>query len=452
MYDNYENGPDRPEDENINRKWGDFYKPKNKKSEDYNETNNNFYSSQYGGDFNPFGTPPQQPKKEPNGTKLFLGIIISLLATVVIGFSLYGVYMSYSNTPDKSAQTSEKSAEQEESSESSKGPELTIIDNSENESAMSGQDIYKKCAPSIVRIDCFSQDSELFSSEVGMGSGIIISKDGYIVTNAHVVTDKNGNQLDITVSLGENDERKAKIIGVDQKTDLALVKMEAKNLTPAELGNSDQAQIGESAFIIGNPLALEKSMTKGIISGLDRSISNSNAIGSLVKYIQTDAALNPGNSGGGLFNAKGKVIGIIGSKFTNQAVDNMGFAIPMKTVKEVIDDLIAFGHVKGRPALGITVKNITPYMAQTNNIPMGAYIHSFNDNCTLPANGVREKDIITKVNGKDTDTVNALHATLREYKVGDSVTLTIFRRASQMSGQERNTTFEVQATLVEESK
>jgi serine protease Do len=283
-----------------------------------------------------------------------------------------------------------------------------------------------------------------------MGSGIIISKDGYIVTNAHVAADTNGQYYDLTVSLGENDERKAKIIGVDKKTDLAVLKIDADNLTPVELGDSDQVKIGQSVFVIGNPLGLEKSMTKGIISGLNRP-THTPDFGGLNKYIQTDAAVNPGNSGGALFDAHGRVIGLINSKSTNEGVDNVGFAIPTKTVKEVIADLINHGRVTGRPALGATVLTVPAYLAQKLDIQMGVVIQSFMQNSTLPAKGVREKDIITKVDGKNITSVSALHAALQGHKVGDAVTLTIFRMASRANTFGENQTFEVTVTLVEET-
>lgn len=204
----------------------------------------------------------------------------------------------------------------------------------------------------------------------GMGSGIIIREDGYIVTNAHVVEGAKG----ITVQLGDGTSYEGRLVGSDSKTDLAVVKVDAENLPAATFGNSDQVKMGEKVLAIGNPQSMDfaGSVTQGIVSGLNRQITAGGQNGTTVTHytnlIQTDAAINPGNSGGALVNEYGQVIGINSAKVIATGAEGMGFAIPSNEVKPIVDDLIAYGRVTGRVRLGIYATEVDEVLARLNHV------------------------------------------------------------------------------------
>ena len=216
---------------------------------------------------------------------------------------------------------------------------------------------------------------------VGVGTGIIMSEDGYIVTNAHVIyDDENGYGEATAVQIQMSDEKTtydAKIVAYDKEADIAVLKIDAKGLTAAEFGDSDKCEVGEAVVAIGNPLGLEfqNTVTCGIISALNRKVTiNDNAM----TLIQTDAAINNGNSGGPLINSSGQVIGINSAKMSSTysssgaSVEGLGFAIPMTEAKQIVDDLINYGYVTGRPQLGITCQDVSQAVSEAYNIPVGA--------------------------------------------------------------------------------
>ena len=272
-----------------------------------------------------------------------------------------------------------------------------------------------------------------------------------MVTNAHVIG--NSNKYNVTVVTSDHKEFTAKIIGFDTRTDLAVLKIDASGLKSAEFGNSDQLSVGASVLAIGNPGGLEfsNSLTRGVVSALNRSLasmsSNSNAsVHTTVKYIQTDAAINPGNSGGALLNMYGQVIGINSSKASDY--EGMGFAIPSNTVKTVVDDIIKNGYVSGRVKMGISVRALSAYEAQINNVPQGLVVMEIAQESNAGANGLRVGDIITKFDGVDTRTTSALYNELAKHKPGDTVNVTVHRLSAIRS--EASTSLEINITLIED--
>lgn len=277
----------------------------------------------------------------------------------------------------------------------------------------------------------------------GAGSGIIISTDGYIITNNHVV--EYGDRFIVKVNDTKNGEESktydADLIGTDSDTDLAVLKIEADNLNAAVLGDSDALHIGDDCYAIGNPFGLETSVSKGIISGLKRQISTTDHA---LTSIQTDAAINSGNSGGALFNGYGEVIGVVNEKYVSSYAESLGFAITINDAKSVIDDLIAKGYVSGRAILGITYKFISESYAQRYGIPHGVLVRSIDDSLEVAKSDLRVGDTIIEIDGEPvTEEVSKMLATKNP---GDTVTLTVIREGSY-----RNNTVKIDVVLSEDT-
>jgi serine protease Do len=257
----------------------------------------------------------------------------------------------------------------------------------------------------------------------GTGSGIIISSDGYIVTNNHVI--EGAHKVFVTLNTGA--EYEATLIGADAKTDLAVIKIvPEEKLTVAELGDSSSIQVGERAIAIGNPLGMEffGSTTQGIISAINRTVTVENRTMSL---IQTDAAINAGNSGGALVNAYGQVIGINTVKIASTNVEGMGFAIPISEAKPILEDLIKHGYVKGRPVIGISGRDVTEYMANRQGWPTGVQVMGTQQGSGAEIAGLQQGDIITKAGGKTIKSIDELNKIKDTYKVGQSIELEVYK-------------------------
>ncbi len=292
---------------------------------------------------------------------------------------------------------------------------------------LSTVDISKKVGPAVVGItSTVSNVMSIFggtTTSEGTGSGIIISADGYIVTNNHVI--EGASAVNVTLNTGS--EYEAKVIGSDSKTDLAVIKIKPDEaLTVAELGDSSNIQVGERAIAIGNPLGMEffGSTTQGIISAINRTINVDNRT---MSVIQTDAAINEGNSGGALVNAYGQVIGINAVKIASSTVEGMGFAIPISEAKPIIEDLIQYGYVKGRPVLGISARDVTRDMAQRQGWPMGVQVMSTQVGSGAEIAGLEQGDIIVKADGKEVNSFDDLTEIKDAHKPGEVLTLEVYK-------------------------
>lgn len=317
--------------------------------------------------------------------------------------------------------------------------------------------VANKVLPSVVGIEVdfsvsanyptFSAATQSSTSKA-TGSGVIISKDGYILTNNHIIdtssttTSKYYTVSDankVLVYLYEEDEPvEAKIVGSDSVTDLAILKIDRDNLTPAEIGDSDSVQVGEFAMAIGNPLDMRNTVTSGIISGVNREIEDDN--GTMYTLIQTDAAINAGNSGGALVNADGKLIGINTLKMSGTGIEGMGFAIPINSTLDISEQLISTGKVK-RPYIGISGTDVSETLSEYYNIPVGVYVRSIQSDGPAKSSDLKAGDVIIKFNGEKIETMSQLNKKKNECKIGDEVTLTVSR-----SGEEH----EVKITLTEQ--
>lgn len=269
----------------------------------------------------------------------------------------------------------------------------------------------------------------------GTGTGVIISENGYIVTNAHVIYDSEygGGEADTVSVVLDNDKTyDAEIIGYDTDCDLAVLKIDETGLTAAEFGNSDELKLGESVIAIGNPLGFElmDTVTGGMISGLNRNITINNKA---MNLIQTDAAINSGNSGGPLINKYGQVIGINSSKMSSSysssgaSIEGIGFAIPSNLTASIIDDLMKYGYVTGKPQLGISAQDVSEAAAKMYDWPVGVYIYAVNKDSAAEKAGLKKGDIIVKVDDKKVTTSNELVAQLNTHSAGDEIEITFVR-------------------------
>ena len=309
---------------------------------------------------------------------------------------------------------------------------------------MSPAEVYASTVNSVVSINCSSVSTNIFGQSVqsaSSGSGFIITQDGYIVTNHHVVSGASS----VTVTLYDGTEYPATVVGSDSDYDVAVLKINATDLQPVTLGNSSSVNVGDSVLAIGNPLGeLTFSMSQGIVSCCDRAI---NVDGTPFNMIQVDASINPGNSGGPLMNLYGEVVGIVSAKYSSYSdttVEGLGFAIPIGDVQAIITDIMENGQVTDKPSFGITAGTMTEQMAAQYQIEQksGAFVYSVNKGGAGEKAGLRMGDVITKVDSTDIASMEDLTAAKKGHKAGDTVTVTYFRDGSSHT---TSLTFDVKA-------
>lgn len=440
---------------------------------DFNNNNNenkgvqNEYS--YYPDSNQFSAEPDNNgNKNNNGKKTAkaIGLLLCAIAISVGSISGYRYFEDNKSNSSDSASASNSIAESiadssaDSSSQNSyKGDTDKVLQNTDDSSSDSSSDtkdskslielasrkdaltvpeIVNKVMPSVVGVSStfeyqvsygFGQTAT--QSGTGTGTGIVMTADGYIITNAHVIYDEDyGLAKSVSVMLVDESEYEASIVGYDTEADIAVLKIQADNLTPAEFGNSDDLEVGELVIAIGNPLGFELfgSVTSGIVSALNRDIDINEK---QMTLIQTDAAINSGNSGGPLVNSYGQVIGInsakMSSNYGSASVEGLGFAIPITDAKTIIDDLIQYGYVTGRPQIGITGEDITESMASYYQVPVGVYVRFMDSEGAAAKAGVQIGDIIVAINDVPVTTTDELNSEKANYKAGDTVKLTVSR-------------------------
>lgn len=301
-----------------------------------------------------------------------------------------------------------------------------------NTSSNGVSDVASKTMDSVVEIQTETmQTNSMLSQAVtkGAGSGVILSKDGYIVTNNHVINGANK----ITVRTRDGKSYTAKLIGKDSQSDLAILKIDATRLTPAVLGDSGKLEVGDTAIAIGNPLGeLGGTVTAGIISALDRDIT---VEGESMKLLQTNAAINSGNSGGGLFNAKGELIGIVNAKTSGSGIEGLGFAIPINDAKEVIEELMKNGYVANRPSLGVSLVDIDDEMSafKAGVEDAGTYISSVTNGSAAEKAGLKIRDRIISIDGKEISSGSEAVSVIHAHKAGDKITIVVERDGKKIS-------------------
>ena len=289
---------------------------------------------------------------------------------------------------------------------------------------LSFNEIFENCSPSVVGIKSFDGKGD---DSYSWGSGIIVSADGYILTNTHVIDE--GTRA--TVQLYDGSTYDAKLVGADSQSDVAILKIEKAGLQPAVFASSKDIRVGDAVCAIGNPLSPDYSltMTSGIISATSREVSYNGAV---MNLLQTDTSINEGNSGGPLFNERGQVIGItnmkIVSSFSN--IEGIGFAIPSDTLSSIVDALMADGAVYGRSTIGVTVGPISEDIADYYDIPVGLYVSEVLKNSDAQKQGIKKGDIIIKVNGKDSHTTADIAEEKAKLDIGDTISFTVWRSGS----------------------
>ena len=298
------------------------------------------------------------------------------------------------------------------------------------------RELYERCIPSVVGITAMVPDG----SGYFWGTGIILTEDGYIVTNTHILDGTDS----VTVTLWDDRELEARLVGADNVSDLAVLKVEAEGLTPAEFCGT-AVSVGDAVAALGNPLGeeLRGTLTDGIISAINRDVSyNSHSM----TLLQTNAAINEGNSGGPLLNMYGQVVGITNMKMMGtsaySAIEGIGFAIPTSTIQEVVNQLLRNGRVTGRAAIGVTIGPIPEDAAAAYSLPDGLYVVSVAEGSDAAAKGLAEGDVITAIDGQGVTTTAQVGEIIAGLEVGDTITMTVYRNGE---------TFDVEVALVETS-
>ncbi len=441
------------------------YNNNNDENKNIYEASENSYS---------YSAEPEKTEK-PHKKGGFLKAVAFVLSLVIVGAGSVQVYKYAEKNPKVSVIGSDSSDESESSdsevsSSDSKSESSaqsvsavstdsnslpSLIDLASRKDAKSIPDIVDSAMPSVVGVSSTFEYTASSSMDMwgfgggntspqteeikGTGTGIVMTSDGYIVTNAHVIYDTSeyncGEAKTVSVVLSDETEYEAKIMGYDVETDIAVLKIDAKNLTAAEFGNSDDLKVGELVIAIGNPLGFELfgSVTSGIVSATNREITVNEK---QMKLIQTDAAINSGNSGGPLLNSCGQVIGInsakMSSSYGSASVEGLGFAIPITEAKTIIDDLINYGYVTGRPQIGIQTQDVSDTISRFYGIPVGVYVVSVSEGSSAEFAGIKEGDVIIGAEGQPVKNLEELNEIKKQYKAGDEITLTISRQGEDI--------------------
>ena len=371
---------------------------------------------------------PQQPvqemkpvKKNRMGLKITaLALCCALVGGAVGGGVVWGVTRSGGSSTEMNV--------------SSRPATQVALKQVDGKTAMTDAEVYAANANSVVSINVTGTSGTNFFGQpvqtASAGSGFVLTKDGYIVTNYHVVKDADT----VKVTMYNGDEYDAKYVGGDEDYDIAVIKVEAADLQPVTLGNSDNLNVGDHVLAVGNPLGeLTFSMSGGMVSCVNRAI---NVDGTPFNMIQTDASINPGNSGGPLFNQYGEVVGIVSAKYSSyssESVEGLGFAIPINDVIAMIQDIMTNGYVTNKPYLGITGGTMTSQMAAQYryDVTEGVFVYSVEEGSAAAQAGLKMGDVILKVDDTEIESMEDLTAVKKQYSAGDTVSLTIYREGQE---------------------
>ena len=378
--------------------------------------------------------PPQKPpkkekeKKNRGFGKLIAACLICALLGGVGGGALVATQIPESST------TTDYSGSKLNIADSNTADTQTASPVSSGEN-MTGAEIYSLGCAQAVGISTDITYTNYFgaqSTAAVSGSGFIVTSNGYIVTNYHVIADAYTGNYKVSVMLYNGDKFDAEIVGVEESSDVAVLKIDATGLSAVTLGNSDDLQVGEIVYAIGNPLGeLSFSMSSGMVSALDRDITTQDSTTGQTttnNMFQIDAAVNEGNSGGPVYNEQGEVIGIVTAKYADTGVEGLGFAIPINDVADIVDQLIINGYVSGKANFGITVTTVDSTVAQYYNMVEGAYVYSVTSGSCSDKAGLKVGDIITAINDVEVKSSSELTNEKKNYHAGDTVTLKVYRQ------------------------
>ena len=411
--------------------------------------------------------PPMPPKKKANAGLIALIVVLCvLLVGSMAGFFVYFVSENSKKQDDNSSNsysftmpnygynipstepTTAPVSEHKESDYSDKADanyKVVVLESkptdADTNKSYTAESAFNKVSDSVVGIVGYTDEITTVENSATQGSGIILTSDGYVVTNAHVIGNSKTQYL-LQVVTSDGKSYNAGVVGYDSRTDIAVLKMDdAKDLKAAAFGNSENIELGEDIIVVGNPGGLEyqNSITNGIVSAVDRKMSST----SLVKYIQTDAAINPGNSGGPIVNLYGQVVGIATAKIVSEKYEGMGFAIPSATAKDIIDTLMKKGYVEGRVKIGITGSNVSSDVASAYGVPMGIIVDEISKDGPCYGTELKTDDIITGVDDKEIQSFSDIYEILETHKPGDKIVIKYYRMSDQSTG-------EVEVTLAED--
>ena len=429
----------------------------------------------------PQAAPVQQKPPTPTGTKVFIIILCALLAAMVIGFIVYIASTAKNSEPAKSdnlfgngfsiddgkngsdnnesdnngynifgnnnsvsytevedeitlkadnGDTQKRSDDNENSvgkpDEKAKNITLEPLPKDKDDEKYTTQSAYDSVSDSVVTVICY--EKEITDNEkdiIAQGTGTIISADGYLITNAHVIA--NSRAYAVNIALNNGDKYPAKIVGYDTWTDLAVLKIDAKDLKAVTFGDSELINVGDDVIAIGSPGGekFQNSLTKGIVSAVDRELS----VNKYVRYIQSDAAISPGSSGGPLCNIYGQVIGITTAKTVATYYENMSFSIPSATVEEIVGDLMHYGYVKGRCRIGITGTEVSSEEIYYYSVPAGVIISDIDESGSVAGSKIKSGDIITELDGQEITSFQDIYDVLADHKEGDKISIKVQRQA-----------------------
>lgn len=410
-----------------------------------NEYNMENFENQENISENSFAAAQIKRKKKHTGLKLTAFL---MAMTMVSGGSIMA-YRSIAGENGSSVSQSDDRNEEAAEKSNLTAKTMSIINAEDTGStALSTEDIVEKSLPSVVGIESeftvqnpsgsyyygFGGNVPSSTTASSTGTGVIITEDGYIVTNAHVIYDSQygaGLSENISVLVSDGESYEADVVGYDIDCDIAVLKIDAEDLVPAEFGDSDSLKLGESVTAIGNPLGFDlmNTVTSGVVSGMNRQIIINDKEMTL---LQTDAAINSGNSGGPLINKYGQVIGINSSKmsasYSETSIEGIGFAIPSNEVSKIVDDLMEYGYVTGKPQLGISCQDVTENVSQMYDLPLGVYVISVNEGSAAEKAGLETGDIITAIDGEEIASYSELNAKKNLHEAGDEIELTYVRR------------------------
>ena len=388
-----------------------------------------------------YGTGRTEPPKSRGGLVAVLLILVIFLTGIVTVLGILNIRLvkqlglpqpgrelaiSFTNEETQPEETQGQAAEPARSQFDMALQSTPQISGELPQGELTLQQIYQQNIPSVVSISCALPGGH------SSGTGVVLTREGLLVTNAHVVE----GAMEILVLLSDGRQFEAQAVGLDGISDLAVLRIDAEDLTPAVFGNSDQTQVGDTVVAIGDPLGIELrgTMTDGIISAINRDVEVG---GRVMSLLQTNAALNSGNSGGPLINRFGQVIGIntmkVGDYVSASGVEGLGFAIPSTTVKTIVDQLISQGYVSGRPTLGISGESLSMFYQHYYLLPSGLYITSVAPDSPAAQAGIEPGDILLTLDGVRIESQEALDRFLFAHQVGDTVTVTIYRAGQQGS-------------------
>ena len=384
-----------------------------------------------------YGTGSTQPPKSHRALLALLLVIIIFLGGIATALSILNIRLFQELHRKENALTVAYAVQSQTEAEAETDPTLATYpiekttvdlqqtpDGDSREGEMSLQEIYETNIPAVVSISAST------GSGSSTGTGVVLSANGYLVTNYHVIR----QALAINVTLTDERELRATLVGEDPVSDLAVLRVDAEDLTPAQFGDSDGVRVGDSVVAIGDPLGVELrgTMTDGIVSAISRDVQLD---GRVMNLIQTNAALNSGNSGGPLINRFGQVIGIntmkIGTFADSSGVEGLGFAIPSATVKEIVNQLLSQGYVSGRPWLGIEVESYSTFYQRFYRVPKGVYVTDVQAGSPAEAADLRIGDIILAADGSAVTDMDALNTQLYTHAPGDSMTFSVYRNGRQ---------------------